>query len=280
MPELPEVEVIRQRILPRVIGRSVVEVIVRNSNLRRPVSPKLAAGLPGQALSDIARRGKYMLLRFASGTVILHLGMTGFLQAVDATRVPDRHDHVELVFSHGLCLRLNDYRRFGLVIWTTDYPLRHPLLAGLGPEPLEQGFGGGYLYHRSRGRTVPIRQFIMDQRIVAGVGNIYANEALFLARLHPATPAGAVSRNRCGKLAKAVRSVLQNAIDHGATIREAIAGSDYHHHFPLQLMVYGRGGEPCRNCGTLLEAARISQRATYFCHKCQRRPSGKSQEGA
>lgn len=280
MPELPEVEVIRQRLLPIVVGERVVEVIVRNPDLRRPVSPKLDTRLLGQALDDIARRGKYLLLRFAGGTLILHLGMTGFLHAVDAARVPDRHDHVDLVLANGLCLRLNDYRRFGLVIWTTDHPLRHPLLAGLGPEPLEQGFGGGHLYHRSRGRTVPIRQFIMDQRIVAGVGNIYANEALFAARLHPATPAGAVSRNRCGKLAKAVRSVLQNAIDHGATIREAIEGSDYHDHFPLQLMVYGRGGEPCRNCGTLLEAARISQRATYYCHKCQRQPPGKAKRGA
>ena len=269
MPELPEVEVIRRRILPQVIGRTVVKMIVRNPDLRLPVSPELAAGLSGQALNGVVRRGKYLVFQFTTDNVILHLGMTGFLQMIDASLAPGKHDHVDIVFTHGRCLRLNDYRRFGLVVWTVDDPLRHPLLAALGPEPFVRAFSGAHLYRRSRGRTTPVRQFIIDQRVVAGIGNIYANEALFAARLHPARPVGTLSRSRCVLLAEAIRGVLRTAIEQGATILDAAEGSEYTGHFRLELLVYGRAGEPCRKCGTPIELARISQRSSYFCRKCQ-----------
>jgi len=269
MPELPEVEVIRRRILPQVIGRSVVKMIVRNPDLRLPVSPELTAELSGQTLKGIVRRGKYLVFQFTTGNVILHLGMTGFLQAVDASLAPGKHDHLDIVFTHGRCLRLNDYRRFGLVVWTADDPLRHPLLAALGPEPFAGAFSGAHLYRRSRGRTTPVRQFILDQRVVAGVGNIYANEALFAARLHPARPAGTLSRSRGVLLAEAIRGVLRSAIEQGATILDAREGSEYTGHFRLELLVYGRAGEPCRSCGTPIELARISRRSSFFCPKCQ-----------
>lgn len=270
MPELPEVEVIRRRILPQVLGQTVVEVIVRNPDLRRPVSPELTSRLPGQILHTLARRGKYLLFRFSEGSAILHLGMTGFLHAIDASQLPGKHDHVDIVLDNGLCLRLNDYRRFGLVLWSAEDPLRHPLMVDLGPEPFDRAFTGAYLYRRSRSRMAPVRHFLMDQRVVAGVGNIYANEALFAARLHPARPAGTISARRYGLLAQAIKRVLRAAIDQGATLLDSSEGSQYTGHFRLQLMVYGRAGEPCSGCGTALEAARISQRTSYFCRKCQR----------
>ncbi len=270
MPELPEVEVIRQRILPPIVGQVVVEVIVRNPDLRLPVSPELAATLRGRTIHAVERRGKYLLFRFTGGSVILHLGMTGFLHAMDASLVPGRHDHVDIVLANGLCLRLNDYRRFGLVVWTAEDPLRHPLLADLGPEPFSRAFSGAHLHRKSRGRKAAVGQWIMDQRIVAGVGNIYANETLFAARLHPARSAGTIPLRRCALLAKTTKAVLHNAIEQGATILDSREGSEYSKHFRIQLMVYGRAGEPCQKCGTLIERAKISQRSSYFCPKCQR----------
>lgn len=270
MPELPEVEVIRRRIEADVVGSTVATVIVRNPDLRRPVSPELTARLPGQVIRALERRGKYLLFRCTSGTVILHLGMTGFLRAVGASFVPGKHDHFDLVLSNGVCLRLNDYRRFGLILWTEAEPLRHLLLAGHGPEPFSKVFSGAYLYRRSRSRQAPVRQFIMDQRVVAGIGNIYANEALFAAGIHPAKPAGGVSLRRYRLLAKSIRTVLQTAIAQGATILDSSAASEYSAHFRMQLQVYDRAGKPCPNCGAPIQQARISQRSGYFCPNCQR----------
>jgi formamidopyrimidine-DNA glycosylase len=270
MPELPEVEVIRQRILPHVVGQTVVEVLVRNPDLRLPVSPEIAANLCGQTIHAVERRGKYLLFLCVRGSVILHLGMTGFLSAVDASRVPAKHDHLDMVLGNGWCLRFNDSRRFGLVLWTEEDPLRHPLLADLGPEPFDRSFGGAYLYRGSRSRGAPIKQFLLDQRVVAGIGNIYANEALFAARIHPARPATTIPLSRYALLAKTIRMVLRSAIQQGATILHSNEGSDYSRHFRLELKVYGRAGEPCPNCGLPIEQAKIAQRSGYFCRKCQR----------
>jgi formamidopyrimidine-DNA glycosylase len=267
---LPEVEIIRNRILPQVVGQTVAEVIVRNPDLRQPVSPELTTRLPGRTFHTIDRRGKYLLFRFTEGNLILHLGMTGFLHAIDASLVPGKHDHVDIVFTNGLCLRLNDYRRFGLVVWTADEPLMHPLLVDLGPEPFSKAFSGAYLYRRSRGRRAPVSQFVMDQRIIAGIGNIYANEALFAAGTHPAKPAGGISLGRYQQLARTIRTVLRTAISQGATILDSGKASEYSTHFRMQLMVYDRAGKSCPNCGAPIQQARIAQRSGYFCRNCQR----------
>jgi len=269
MPELPEVEVIRRRIEAHVSGSTVAEVIVRNPDLRLPVSPELTARLPGQIIHTLDRRAKYLLFRCTAGSIILHLGMTGFLHAVSAAAVPGKHDHFDLILSNGVCLRLNDYRRFGLILWTENEPLRHLLLAGLGPEPFDKAFNGVYLHRKSRGRTVPITQLIMDQRVVAGIGNIYANEALFAAGIHPARPAGTVSLSRYRLLATTIKAVLQTAIAQGATIVDSGPASEYSTHFRIQLTVYDRAGEPCPNCGAPVQRSRISQRTGYFCRNCQ-----------
>jgi formamidopyrimidine-DNA glycosylase len=270
VPELPEVEIIRRRIIPYAVGQTVAEVIVRNASMRRPVSAEIASELPGQTIHAIERRGKYLLFRSTEGNVILHLGMTGFLQALDRAITPGKHDHLDIVLSNGVCLRLNDYRRFGLIVWTEGDPLKHQLLAGHGPEPFDAAFNGAYLYTRSRERKAPVRHFIMDQRIVAGIGNIYANEALFLAGIHPARRAGRISRNRYEFLAQAIRTVLQTAIEQGGIILDSSEGSEYPKHFRVQLLVYNRAGESCPNCGALIQRARLSQRSHYFCRNCQR----------
>jgi formamidopyrimidine-DNA glycosylase len=270
MPELPEVEIIKRRIAPDVVGRTVAEMVVRNSSLRRPILEEITTSLPGQTIHEVARRGKYLLFHCTDGNVMLHLGMTGFLQALEHPTDPGKHDHLDIVLDTGLTLRLNDYRRFGLILWTADDPLRHPLLAGHGPEPFDQAFNAAYLYEKSRGRKTPIRSFLLEQRIVAGIGNIYANEALFAAGIRPARQAGRISLARFERLAEAVRKVLAKAIEQGGTVLDSGEGSEYSTHFRMQLQVYDRAGQPCANCGTLIQRARLSQRSHYFCRKCQR----------
>ncbi len=185
MPELPEVETTRRGIAPYVEGKRVEKVVVRQAKLRLPVSAEISAELPGRTILRAQRRGKYLILRLERGAVILHLGMSGNLRLVPATTPPEKHDHLDIVLETGLALRFTDPRRFGLALWTGEEPLNHPLLMGLGPEPLEEGFTGDYLFRTGRGRVVAVKQFIMDSHIVAGVGNIYANEALFRAGIHP-----------------------------------------------------------------------------------------------
>jgi formamidopyrimidine-DNA glycosylase len=270
VPELPEVEVIRRRIIPCVAGQTVTRVIVRNAAMRWPVAAEITTKLPGQTIQAIERRGKYLLFRCPDGNLILHLGMTGFLHANNVAIAPGKHDHLDILLSNSWYLRFNDYRRFGLVLWTEGDPLQHPLLADLGLEPFDETFNGAYLYRRSRGRKAPVRQFLLDQRIVAGIGNIYANEALFAARIHPARPAGRISQSRYGLLAKAIQAVLGSAIERGGTLLDSSAGSEYFEHFRLELLVYGRAGQPCPNCGTLIERGRHSQRSYYSCRNCQR----------
>ncbi len=272
MPELPEVETTRRGIAPHVEGKNVERVIVRQGKLRLPVPRELLQEFPGQTIFRVERRGKYLLLRTDAGSVILHLGMSGHLSIVPADITPGKHDHLDIVLETGLALRLTDPRRFGLALWTREDPLMHPLLAGIGPEPLDGGFDGNYLYRASRGRTMAIKQFIMDGRIVAGVGNIYANEALFRAGIHPETKAGTVSLRRCRLLAKAIREVLGEAIEAGGTsMRDFLNGGGKPGYFALKLAVYGRAGEPCPRCGASVLATRQGGRSTWFCGVCQKR---------
>lgn len=271
MPELPEVETARRGIAPHLVGRRVVRVVVRDRRLRWPVPPALARELTGQVVTGVDRRAKYLLLLSDRGTAILHLGMSGSVRVVPAATAPRPHDHVDLVLEDGQALRLTDPRRFGCLLWTRGDPRAHPLLAGLGPEPLGPDFSGSYLYRATRGRRAAVKTVLMDARTVAGVGNIYANEALFVAGIHPARPAGRVSATRYGRLAGAVRSVLAEAIEAGGTtLRDFVRVDGEPGYFAQSLRAYEREGQPCATCGTPIRRRVIGQRASYFCPRCQR----------
>lgn len=271
MPELPEVETTRRGIGPHIEGRRVAELVVRQPKLRWPVPEGLPAMLAGRVLRRVERRSKYLLLRFDHGTAILHLGMSGSLRIVAADEPAGVHDHIDVRFDSGRALRLTDPRRFGCLLWHDAGDNAHPLLAALGPEPLSDDFSGQLLYEKSRGRRAPVKTFLMDGRIVVGVGNIYANEALFAAGIRPDRAAGKISRQRYDALARSVREVLSRAIDMGGTtLRDFVGGDGKPGYFRQQLMVYGRGGAPCLRCDTPLTEVRLGQRSTVFCRHCQR----------
>ena len=276
MPELPEVEITRRGIQPALVGRRVTDVIVRESRLRWPVPKNLGKNLIGQTITGVGRRGKYLLIKTALGHLIIHLGMSGSLRTIDASIPPRRHDHIDIVLDSGKCLRLRDPRRFGAVLWSSDDPLRHPLLVKLGPEPItsdidQQVFNGDYLYDRSRGRRRAVREFIMDSHIVVGVGNIYANEALFIAGIDPRRGAGRISRPRYRHLATAIADTLTRAIAAGGTTLRDFSNADGDPgYFQQTLNVYAREGENCRNCGNKIQRLVRSGRSLYYCPRCQR----------
>ncbi|HEY0719630.1 MAG TPA: bifunctional DNA-formamidopyrimidine glycosylase/DNA-(apurinic or apyrimidinic site) lyase [Gammaproteobacteria bacterium] len=271
MPELPEVETTRRGIAPHVVHHTIKQIVVRHHQLRWPVPPALVREAKGQRIEACERRAKYLLLRTLQGTIIVHLGMSGSLRLIDAKSPAAKHDHLDIVLDSGQALRLTDPRRFGAVLWTHDDPLQHELLRDLGPEPLGKTFNGEYLFQRSRGRTVSVKQFIMDSKVVVGVGNIYASEALFLARIHPSRKAGSLSKARCTALAAAIREVLSAAIvQGGTTLRDFVGGDGKPGYFAQQLNVYGRTGEACPVCGGAIKQITQGQRSTYYCPKCQR----------
>ena len=270
MPELPEVETTRRGIEAHILGNTISRVVVRNASLRWPVPRNLSKVLAGMKVESLARRGKYLLLGFSSGSVIIHLGMSGSLRIVDCDTARHKHDHVEFVFQNNKCLRLRDPRRFGAVLYTSKDPLQHKLLAKLGPEPLQRDFSGQHLYNRSRGRKVAVKLFIMNSRVVVGVGNIYANEALYLAGIHPKRIAGRLSAERFDRLCQAIKNVLRAAIKSGGTtLRDFTAEDGRPGYFQQKLNVYGKAGEPCPGCGTPIKHITLGQRATYFCPHCQ-----------
>lgn len=270
MPELPEVETTRRGIAPHLIGRRVIELIVRRRRLRWPVPPALATHLAGATIHDVSRRAKYLLLETEPGAVLIHLGMSGSLRVLPRDAPPHRHDHIDLVLDSGRALRFNDPRRFGCWLWQPR-GRTHPLLRGLGPEPLDTAFDGDWLWRRARGRTAPIKSFLMDQRIVVGVGNIYVAEALFRAGIAPRRAAGRVSRERYARVAGAIRAVLTEAIAHGGTtLRDFLKPDGEPGYFEQALAVYGRAGGACRVCGTPVRGAVLGQRASYWCPACQR----------
>ena len=270
MPELPEVEVSRQGISPYLQGGRIREIIVRNGRLRWPVPNELQDAV-GCEIRHISRRAKYLLLTTAKGSIIIHLGMSGSLRVLDSNVAPQKHDHVDIVMDSGKCLRLNDPRRFGSVLWQTGDVTAHPLLASLGPEPLTDDFSGAELFSRSRGRKVPIKSFLMDNHIVVGVGNIYANEALFAAGINPKRAAGNVSLQRYQLLVAEVKKVLTKAISQGGTTLKDFTQTDGKPgYFVQQLKVYGKAGQPCPKCAAVLKAVKIGQRNTVYCSHCQR----------
>jgi len=270
MPELPEVETARRGIEPWILQRQITRVEIRVAKLRQPIQTDLDRQLVGQTVCAVERRGKYLLLRLTSGSLILHLGMSGHLRILRKPVPAGRHDHVDICFSDGICLRLNDVRRFSTLVWTSEDPLFHPLLADHGPEPLSGAMSGDYLFRCSRNRRLAVKSFIMDHRVVVGVGNIYANEALFRAGILPVLPAGGLSLDTYRTLAAAIRQVLEEAIAAGGTtLRDFTDEKGRPGYFSLQLKVYGRAGDPCEVCGAPIESSRIGQRSSFYCLHCQ-----------
>jgi formamidopyrimidine-DNA glycosylase len=271
MPELPEVETTRRGLAPLLVGKRIKAAVVRHHGLRQPVPRNLSKLLAGTTIHHLTRRGKYLLFDCGTGTLILHLGMSGRLWVVNTGTPAEKHDHFDLVLENGTVVRLRDPRRFGLVLWHKGDPLGHPLLAAIGPEPFSLEFDGARLYRATRNRSAAIKLVLMDSHVVAGVGNIYANEALFRAGIRPSTPAQRLSRERCDVLAKRVRETLQDAIGAGgSSLRDYVGSDGLAGNFQSQFMVYGRAGQPCQHCGTTIKEIRQGQRATFYCPRCQR----------
>lgn len=270
MPELPEVETTRAGIEPHLLGQRISSVVVRDSRLRWPVNPGLPQYLTGQMVMAVNRRAKYLLLVTETGRLMIHLGMSGSLRITEPGNAPGTHDHVDIVFERGLCLRYRDPRRFGSMFWLPGSE-SHSLLDHLGPEPLSGEFTGDYLYRLSRGRRGPIKAFIMNADVVVGVGNIYANESLFKAGIHPARSAGAISSQRYDRLAQQIKEILRAAIQAGGTtLRDFVNEEGAPGYFAQKLLVYGRAGLPCDHCGRVLREIRQTGRTTVYCTRCQR----------
>jgi formamidopyrimidine-DNA glycosylase len=275
MPELPEVETVRRGLALRISGRRIVRAELRRPDLRRPFPPMLAERLDGARIGGLARRGKYILIELDdTGLLLLHLGMSGRITTGGPGDADAKHDHVVLTLDDGTVVRLNDARRFG----TLDYLRRgeeakHPLLAGMGPEPLEAGFDGAYLARALAGKMTPIKAALLDQRVVAGLGNIYVCEALYRAGLSPRRLAATVTGGRAARLATAIRDVLAEAIEAGgSSLRDYVQANGELGYFQHRWAVYGREGEPCPGCTCAEGVRRISQagRSTFFCAKKQR----------
>jgi len=274
MPELPEVEITRRGIEPYLSGKLITGVRVSERKLRWPIPRNLAARVTGRRIARVARRGKYLLVDCGAdgrpGWLILHLGMSGSLRIMGSRIKPQRHDHFDLLLGKRL-MRLRDPRRFGAVLWESGDIARHPLLAGLGAEPLEDSFSGGVLHAATRGRSVAVKLALMNASIVVGVGNIYANESLFHARINPRTPAGRLSLARYEILAAAIKATLQQALAAGgSSLRDFVHSDGTSGYFQQQYCVYGRAGLPCRNCGTPIRTLRQGQRSTFYCPACQK----------
>jgi formamidopyrimidine-DNA glycosylase len=272
MPELPEVETTRAGLTPHLTGKQIKRAIVRHRGLRWPIPARLEQRLAGQKILGVSRRAKYLLIQCDQGWLILHLGMSGSLRIVPAGTPAEKHDHFDLVLTDGNAMRLRDPRRFGAVLWTDSDPLQHELLRDLGVEPLAPEFDGAWLYHHTRGRQAAIKQTLMDSHLVVGVGNIYANEALFRARINPKTGAGRLSLVRCQALAQAIKETLREAISAGgSSLRDFVGTAGNPGYFQQHYGVYGRAGQPCPRCGETVRQIRQGQRSTFYCPRCQAR---------
>ncbi|MCV2886155.1 bifunctional DNA-formamidopyrimidine glycosylase/DNA-(apurinic or apyrimidinic site) lyase [Aestuariibacter sp. AA17] len=270
MPELPEVEVSRLGISPHIIGQTIDKVVVRQPKLRWMVPSEIQQAAK-QVIVDVRRRAKYLILTTAKGDIILHLGMSGKLRVVPINSEVQKHDHVEIQLTNGQCLRMNDARRFGACLWRGEGEPEHTLLQNLGPEPLTEHFDGERLYTLSRGKSQAVKTFIMDNHVVVGVGNIYANESLFMAGIDPRRGAGKVSQQRYVQLAEHIKQVLAKAIEQGGTtLKDFVQVDGSPGYFAQQLLVYGRAGKACSHCGTTIKSVVIGQRNTFYCPSCQK----------
>ncbi len=274
MPELPEVETTRLGLIP-LLNHSVAQVTIRNASLRWPIPADLPIILAGQTLQRLTRRAKYILAHFDHGILLLHLGMSGRICLLAEYEPPQKHDHFDLLFTSGQVLRLRDPRRFGAVLWVTGAEAKHPLLDTLGPEPLEDAFNAGYLHQQLAKKKVAIKLAIMDSHLVVGVGNIYASESLFRARIHPETPSNKLSFTQCTALVHEIKATLSDALKAGGSSLRDFFGADGNPgYFQQQYFVYGRAseksGQPCRICGKPVVIIRQGQRSTFYCEHCQR----------
>ena len=271
MPELPEVETTRRGLAPTLLRQRIRGAVVRNRALRLPVPARLAKCVAGATVERVDRRGKYLLIVCDRGTLIVHLGMSGRLWLVAPGTPPAKHDHFDLVLESGPVVRLRDPRRFGLVLWQDKDEATHTLLARMGPEPFGAQFSGQWLYEETRRRSAAIKQVLMDSHVVAGVGNIYASEALFRAGINPRSPAQRISRKRYASLVEHIRATLADAIEAGgSTLRDYVGSNGEAGYFQNQFLVYGRSGEPCLRCGTTVKELKQGQRSTFYCPRCQR----------
>jgi formamidopyrimidine-DNA glycosylase len=244
---------------------------VRDRRLRWPIAAKLEAAVRGRRIAAVDRRAKYLLIRLETGSLIVHLGMSGSLRLIGAKTPPKSHDHWDLVLDSGQALRFHDPRRFGSLQWTQDDPSRHPLLKKLAPEPLSGAFNGEYLFRVTRKRAVAIKQLIMNSQLVVGVGNIYASEALFRAGISPRRAAGRITKAQAQKLSRAIKAVLSAAIKiGGTTLRDYVNAEGEAGYFRQKLFVYERAGARCRVCQAVVRQFTQGQRSTYWCATCQR----------
>lgn len=271
MPELPEVETTLNGITPHIKNQGITAITVRQHKLRWPVPTKQLQQLVGQSISQLRRRAKYLLLSCDKGHLIIHLGMSGRLRILENAPPPQKHDHIDISFGHNKTLRYTDPRRFGAVLWVTGNPEQHRLFKDLGIEPLDKQFDARYLQDRLKTKKIAIKTAIMDQRVVVGVGNIYAAESLFLAGIHPLTPANTLSLSQLNLLVKAIKKILQSAIKQGGTTLKDFTQTDGKPgYFVNKLNIYGRGGEPCVTCNNPLISLKLAQRSTVYCEHCQR----------
>ena len=270
MPELPEVETTRRGISPHILGKKITAVTIRNHSLRWPIPADLEQHIQHHPVKHVERRGKYLLFAIANGHLIIHLGMSGSLRVILNDELPQKHDHVDIHFNKKLLLRYNDPRRFGAILWTDEPLEENKLLRHLGPEPLTEHFTAEYVFARSRKHTQPIKSWIMDSKVVVGVGNIYANESLFNAGIHPLKSPQKISLRQYQKFVTEIKTVLAYAIERGGTtLKDFVGGDGKPGYFAQELNVYGRGGLPCKKCGKALTEKRVAQRTTVYCVKCQ-----------
>ena len=271
MPELPEVETTRRGIAPHIEGRTIGNVIVREHRLRWPITENIEQILSGQCVLRVTRRAKYLLLQTANGHLLIHLGMSGSLRVLTDDSIAGKHDHVDIVLQDNIRLRYSDPRRFGAILWTEEPPNHHKLLKNLGPEPLGSEFTTQRLYQLSQGKKQTVKTFIMDNHVVVGVGNIYANEALFKAGIRPDRTSGKISRARYERLTEAIKETLAKAIEQGGTtLRDFVGGDGKPGYFKQELAVYGRAGQPCLVCGKTIRELKLGGRSSCFCSHCQR----------
>jgi formamidopyrimidine-DNA glycosylase len=270
MPELPEVETVRRGITPILLNQCIKSITIRQPKLRYPIPSHLTKTLPGLHIHSIKRRSKYLLLETELGHLIIHLGMSGRIHTLDSQTPTVKHDHVDIHFTNGICLRYHDPRRFGMILWTPEDPKQHSLLCRLGPEPLTKKFDGDHLFKQSQKRHISVKQFIMDSKVVVGVGNIYASESLFQAGISPKKPANKISKLRYELLADHIKTVLKKAIKAGGTTLKDFSTVDGNPgYFQQELFVYGRDNQNCLNCENKIKKITQAQRSTFYCPNCQ-----------
>ncbi|AEI74720.1 Formamidopyrimidine-DNA glycosylase [Candidatus Moranella endobia PCVAL] len=268
MPELPEVETCRRGIAPWITGHAILRTEVRNAQLRWPVDKKIIALRDSYVLS-VQRRAKYLLLELDQAWIIIHLGMSGCLRVLHQPQQLEKHDHIDLVISNGCIIRYNDPRRFGSWLWCDNLLTSH-MLVHLGPEPLSDQFDSRWLYAKSRNKRTPIKQLLMDNKIVVGIGNIYANESLLVAGILPGRSAHSLSAEEVAIVVNSIKQVLMRSIEQGGTTsRDFLQPNGQPGYFIKELQVYGRAREPCKTCGTPIQVTKHNQRSTFFCYECQ-----------